>query len=144
MLCDFPDLYDYDYDSTGGAGDFSLMGYGGYGTNPTQVDAYNSLKDGAASFVVIVALILSSLGFHYFDAIGGMVVSVMILAVAYVSIRESSIVLMDGCICGDILEDIYGAAEGVPGVRKLRNLRLRQVGRGPLSRQRWRSMAGSL
>ena len=40
MLCDFPDLYDYDYDSIGGAGSFSLMGHGGHGTNPSQVDAY--------------------------------------------------------------------------------------------------------
>ena len=37
MLCDFPDIYDYDYDSMGGAGVFSLMGYGGTGTNPVQV-----------------------------------------------------------------------------------------------------------
>ncbi len=40
MLCGFPDLYDYGYDSFGGAGVFSLMGYGGSGTNPKQVDAY--------------------------------------------------------------------------------------------------------
>jgi len=40
MLCGFPDLYDYGYDSVGGAGVFSLMGYGGSGTNPKQVDAY--------------------------------------------------------------------------------------------------------
>jgi M6 family metalloprotease-like protein len=40
MLCGFPDLYDYDYDSVGGAGKFSLMGYGGSGHNPSQVDAY--------------------------------------------------------------------------------------------------------
>ncbi|MFZ4859820.1 MAG: M6 family metalloprotease domain-containing protein [Desulfuromonadaceae bacterium] len=40
LLCGFPDLYDYDYDSRGGAGVFSLMGFGGSGPNPTQVDAY--------------------------------------------------------------------------------------------------------
>jgi cation diffusion facilitator family transporter len=94
-----------------------------------RVDAYNSLKDGSASFVVIGALVLSSLGFHYFDALGGMVISVMILAVAYISIKESSIVLMDGCICGDIFEDIFSKAEQVPNVKHLRNLKLRQIGR---------------
>ena len=46
MLCGFPDLYDYDYDSIGGAGDFSLMGSGGSGTNPVQVDAYLKLAAG--------------------------------------------------------------------------------------------------
>jgi cation diffusion facilitator family transporter len=95
-----------------------------------KVDAYNSLKDGSASFVVLVALVLASLGFHYFDAIGGVVISIMILAVAYVSIKESSIVLMDGCVCGDVFEAIYGTAEAVPGVKRLRNLKLRQIGRG--------------
>jgi cation diffusion facilitator family transporter len=95
-----------------------------------KVDAYNSLKDGSASFVVLVALVLASFGFHYFDAIGGVVISMMILAVAYVSIKESSIVLMDGCVCGDVFEVIYSAAEAVPGVKRLRNPKLRQVGRG--------------
>lgn len=40
MLCGFPDLYDYDYDSKGGAGIFCLMGYGAIGPNPVQVCAY--------------------------------------------------------------------------------------------------------
>jgi len=95
-----------------------------------KVDAYNSLKDGIASFVVLAALVLASFGLHYFDAIGGVVISVMIMAVAYVSLRESSIVLMDGCVCGDVIEVIYGAAEAIPGVKRLRNVKLRQVGRG--------------
>jgi M6 family metalloprotease-like protein len=53
MLCDFPDLYDYGvngvYDSKGGAGVFSLMGTGGSGTNPKQVDAYLKLAAGWAT-----------------------------------------------------------------------------------------------
>ncbi|HRU70240.1 MAG TPA: M6 family metalloprotease domain-containing protein [Kiritimatiellia bacterium] len=41
MLCDFPDLYDYDYDSVGGAGNFCLMGSGGNDDrNPVQLCAY--------------------------------------------------------------------------------------------------------
>lgn len=94
-----------------------------------SVDAYNSLKDGAASFIVLVALVLASFGYLFFDALGGLIVSVMILVIAYISIKESSIVLMDGCVCGDIYEDIYSKAEAVPNVRHLRNLKLRQVGR---------------
>jgi cation diffusion facilitator family transporter len=94
-----------------------------------SVDAYNSLKDGAASFIVLIALVLASFGYLFFDALGGFIVSVMILIIAYISIKESSIVLMDGCICGDIYEDIYSKAEAVPNVKHLRNLKLRQVGR---------------
>ncbi len=40
MLCGFPDIYDYDYDSKGGAGNFCLMDYGGGGVNPVQVCGY--------------------------------------------------------------------------------------------------------
>ncbi|MBN1515641.1 M6 family metalloprotease domain-containing protein [Candidatus Sumerlaeota bacterium] len=42
MLFDWPDLYDYDYDSRG-CGRYCLMAYGGTGTNPVQPCAY--LKD---------------------------------------------------------------------------------------------------
>ena len=40
MLCGYPDIYDYDYDSIGGAGLFCLMNSGGIGGNPSQICAY--------------------------------------------------------------------------------------------------------
>ncbi|CRK49981.1 putative protease [Rhodococcus sp. RD6.2] len=41
MVCDFPDLYDYDAVSVGnGIGHYSLMCFGGSDKNPTQVEAY--------------------------------------------------------------------------------------------------------
>ncbi len=40
MLCGYPDIYDYDYDSKGGAGVFCLMNSGGNGTNPVLINAY--------------------------------------------------------------------------------------------------------
>lgn len=40
MLCDYPDIYDYEYDSIGGAGMFCLMNSGGDGVNPVQICAY--------------------------------------------------------------------------------------------------------
>jgi M6 family metalloprotease-like protein len=46
MLCDFPDIYDYDYDSTGGAGIFCLMNSGGDGTNPVNICAYLKYASG--------------------------------------------------------------------------------------------------
>jgi M6 family metalloprotease-like protein/uncharacterized repeat protein (TIGR01451 family) len=46
MLCGYPDLYDYDYDSVGGAGVFCLMGSGGHDTNPSQVCAYLKYASG--------------------------------------------------------------------------------------------------
>ena len=37
MLCGYPDIYDYEYDSVGGAGNFCLMDYGGFDHNPVQI-----------------------------------------------------------------------------------------------------------
>ncbi len=46
MLCGFPDIYDYTYNSIGGAGKFCLMNSGGHGTNPVLVCAYLKLAAG--------------------------------------------------------------------------------------------------
>lgn len=62
MLCDFPDIYDYDYDSTGGAGFFCLMNSGAYGrngsnpagTNPIRVCGYLALAAGWRNAVDLV------------------------------------------------------------------------------------------
>ncbi len=51
MLCGFPDIYDYDYDSTGGAGVFCLMNSGGSGGNPAQVCAYLKRAAGWATTI---------------------------------------------------------------------------------------------
>ena len=40
MLCGYPDIYDYEGDSRGGAGMFCLMNSGGHGTNPVQINTY--------------------------------------------------------------------------------------------------------
>ncbi len=40
LLFGYPDVYDYDFDSSGGAGVFCLMNNGWRGGNPTQISAY--------------------------------------------------------------------------------------------------------
>ena len=50
MLCDFPDLYDYGYQSEGD-GNYCLMAYGGSDTNPVQICAYLKFKVGWATQV---------------------------------------------------------------------------------------------
>jgi M6 family metalloprotease-like protein len=51
MMCGYPDLYDYGYDSIGGAGRFCLMGHGGDGSNPAQICAYLKYASGWCSTV---------------------------------------------------------------------------------------------
>lgn len=56
MVCDFPDLYDYDAVNIGnGIGHYSLMCFGGADKNPTQVEAYLKHAAGWASRVTTVA-----------------------------------------------------------------------------------------
>lgn len=50
MLCDFPDLYDYGYESVGD-GNYCLMAYGGSDFNPVNVGAYLKHAAGWASNV---------------------------------------------------------------------------------------------
>ncbi len=55
MLCGYPDIYDYQYDSIGGAGMFCLMNHGGDGGNPVQVCAYLKYASGWCTTVEVNA-----------------------------------------------------------------------------------------
>lgn len=46
MLCGYPDIYDYGYDSVGGAGGFCLMNSGGHGNNPVKPCGYLRMHSG--------------------------------------------------------------------------------------------------
>jgi len=54
MVCDFPDLYDYDYESKG-IGNYCLMCSGASDTNPAHVSAYLKYKAGWSNNVTSIA-----------------------------------------------------------------------------------------
>ncbi|MBC7127950.1 MAG: cation transporter [Candidatus Methanosuratus sp.] len=99
------------------------------GSLALKIEAYNSVKDGLSSFVVVAGIGLASLGLLYFDALAGIAISVMIIAVGYVSVKESSVVLMDGCLCPGLVDRFSSIALSVEGVLGIRDVRLRKVGR---------------
>jgi M6 family metalloprotease-like protein len=53
MVCGFPDLYDYGYESMG-AGDWCLMGFGTFSTRPVEVSAYLKYKAGWTSSLTVL------------------------------------------------------------------------------------------
>ena len=53
MICDYPDLYDYQSDSAG-IGNYCLMCYGGNNKNPVQIDAYLKNQSGWATKAVAI------------------------------------------------------------------------------------------
>ena len=61
-----------------------------------KTDAKNSIKDGSASVIGFFSvLIASQLGFLQADAIGGMIIAGYIFSVSYVSLKRSSLILVD-------------------------------------------------
>lgn len=61
-----------------------------------KTDAKNSIKDGSASIIGFLSvLIATQFGFLQMDAIGGLIIAGYIFSVAYLSIRQSSLILVD-------------------------------------------------
>jgi cation diffusion facilitator family transporter len=61
-----------------------------------KTDAKNSIKDGSASIIGFLSvLIATQFGFLQMDAIGGMIIAGYIFSVAFLSIRQSSLILVD-------------------------------------------------
>src|ERR671913_1290011 len=61
-----------------------------------KTDAKNSIKDGSASVIGFFSvLIASQFGFLQADAIGGMIIAGYIFSVSYISLKRSSLILVD-------------------------------------------------
>jgi divalent metal cation (Fe/Co/Zn/Cd) transporter len=61
-----------------------------------KTDAKNSIKDGSASVIGFFSVLIAShLGFLQADAIGGMIIAGYIFSVSYVSLKRSSLILVD-------------------------------------------------
>jgi len=62
-----------------------------------KLDAFNTIKDGVASGLTVVALILSSMGFTEADALVGFIIAGVIVSIGFIAIKESSYMLVDAC-----------------------------------------------
>jgi cation diffusion facilitator family transporter len=61
-----------------------------------KTDAKNSIKDGSASVIGFFSVLVSSqFGFLQADAIGGMIIAGYIFSVSYLSLKRSSLILVD-------------------------------------------------
>ena len=63
-----------------------------------KTDAKNSIKDGSASIIGFVSVVIATqFGFLQMDAIGGMIIAAYIFSVSYMSLKKSSFILVDSC-----------------------------------------------
>jgi cation diffusion facilitator family transporter len=91
-----------------------------------KTDANNSIKDGSASFIAFGAVLAWNFGLSYMDAVGGMIVAVFIYSVSYVSIRESSLILLDAFQSPELVGEMRKLIEKY-GV-EVRDIKLRRTG----------------
>jgi len=95
-----------------------------------KLDAFNTIKDGTSSFLVVVALILNYYGYHIADAIVGFVIAGIIVSIGFAAIKESSYMLLDACDGTCVLQSdvIKKIAEKISGVKSVHTVRLRRSG----------------
>jgi cation diffusion facilitator family transporter len=100
-----------------------------YASLALKTDAFNSVKDVLTSVTAFLGIVLSK----YFniaqtDAVAGVIIAFFVFTVSYSIIKESSLVLMDACQCGDILSDIENVAKSVKHVLEVHDIRMRKLG----------------
>jgi len=95
-----------------------------------KLEAFNTIKDGTASGLTVIALILSSYGFVIADAIAGFIIAAIIVTIGFASIKESSYMLVDACNkeCIDRSYVIQKIAEKIENVKSAHVVRLRRSG----------------
>jgi cation diffusion facilitator family transporter len=95
-----------------------------------KLEAINTVKDGLASALTVVALLLSSAGFLLADGITGLIIAGIIVSVGFIAIKESSYMLVDACdndciFRGDVIREI---TKGIKEIDDAHLLRLRHTG----------------
>jgi cation diffusion facilitator family transporter len=95
-----------------------------------KLEAFNTVKDGVASGLTVVALILSSQGFYMADGIAGFIIAIVIVTIGFAAIKESSYMLIDACDgeCIDLSLSIKQIAEEAKNVKSANIVRLRKSG----------------
>lgn len=95
-----------------------------------KTDAKNSIKDGSASVLGFLSvLVATQFGFLQADAIGGMVIAGFIFSVSYVSLKQSSLILVDAWynpVSVDFIKKLV--EQKFEGEVTVRSIKLRQTG----------------
>ncbi len=62
-----------------------------------RLEAFNTVKDGTASFLAATSLVISSMGYPIADAIAGFIISIILLFVGFTAMKEAGYILVDAC-----------------------------------------------
>ena len=95
-----------------------------------KLEAFNTIKDGSASVLAVIALFLTQRGYPIADALIGFVIAVIILSIAFAAIKEASLMLVDACddTCVDRGLVLRNIMHHFPMVKASRMVKLRRTG----------------
>jgi len=93
-----------------------------------NLDAKNSIKDGTASFVGFGSILAGYFGIPYMDSIGGILIAGYIFFMAYIALKESTLVLVDAVRNPELQQEITNHIQNKFKVR-VEKILLRPVGR---------------
>jgi cation diffusion facilitator family transporter len=95
-----------------------------------KLEAFNTIKDGIASGLTVIALILSSQGIYIADGMVGFIIAAIIVTIGFAAIKESSYMLIDACNgeCIDLSTSIRQIAEEFNEINSAHVIRLRKSG----------------
>lgn len=100
-----------------------------YGSLALKTDALNSVKDVLTSVAAFAGIAFNRyFGVLQADSFAGVVIALFVFTVAYFTVREASLVLVDACQCTEILADIGTIARRVPQVKEVHSIRMRKMG----------------
>ncbi len=99
------------------------------GSTALRVGGLGSTLDVLTSIAVFIGVVLSRyFGILHADSVAGILISGAIFVGAYSIFKESSLVLVDACSCGDFVGAIGEIAKNVKGVKEVHSIRVRRLG----------------
>jgi cation diffusion facilitator family transporter len=102
---------------------------GRLGSTALKVGSVSGVLDALASVAVLIGVAFSRyFGVLHADSIAGILIAGAIFIGSYSIFKESSLVLVDACSCGDTVSAIGEMVRSIKGVKEVHSIRLRKLG----------------
>lgn len=99
------------------------------GSTALKVGGLSAVLDALSSVAVLIGVALSTYwGILHADSIAGILIAGAIFVGAYSIFKESSLVLVDACNCGDLVGAIGEITRSIKGIKEVHNIRVRRLG----------------
>ena len=99
------------------------------GSTALLVGGLSGVLDALSSVAVLIGVVSSTyLGILHADSIAGILIAGAIFVGAYSIFKESSLVLVDACSCGDLVGTIGEITRSIKGIQDVHNIRIRKLG----------------